>query len=289
MFAMTDCGEVTHFLGMRLDYDVRRGRMRLSQEANVEKLLTRFEMVDCNPVKTPMEKGLQLARAGDPTAHPYRELLGSLMYVMLCTRPDICYSVGFLGRFQQKPTTQHWQSLKRVVRFIKGTKARCLEYKQVRSAKPLVGYVDADWASDIEDRKSVSGFAFFVFGNLVSWSSKKQTTVATSSSEAEYIALSSAVSEAVWLSGILDDLKLKNSSPVTIYEDNQGCIGMAKNCESKRSKHIDVKHHFVRDHISNGNVRIEYVRTEDQLADLFTKPMDAGRLGQLGRRLGISD
>lgn len=165
-----------------------------------------------------------------------------------------------------------------------------MEYKRTVSTEPLVGYVDADWASDTEDRKSVSGFAFFVFGNLVSWSSKKQTTVATSSSEAEYIALSSAVSEAIWLSGILNDLNLKRScDPVTIFEDNQGCIGMAKNCESKRSKHIDVKHHFIRDHVSNGSVKIEYVKTEDQLADIFTKPMEAGRLQQLGRRLGIAD
>ncbi|XP_055645374.1 uncharacterized protein LOC129781891 [Toxorhynchites rutilus septentrionalis] len=216
--------------------------------------------------------------------------LGSLMYVMLCTRPDICYSVGFLGRFQQKATAQHWQSLKRVVRYIKGTKAKGLLFNRQSSAEPLVGYVDADWASDADDRKSVSGFAFFVFGNLVSWSSKKQATVATSSYEAEYIALSSSVSEAVWLSGILDDLKLKSSSvPVTIYEDNQGCIGMAKNCESKRSKHIDVKHHFIRDHISNGSVKIEHVRTENQLADFFTKPMEHYRLEQLGRRLGIAD
>lgn len=156
-----------------------------------------------------------------------------------------------------------------MVRFIKGTKAKCLQYKRQDSAEPLTGYVDADWASDAEDRKSISGFAFFVFGQLVSWSSKKQTHVATSSSEAEYVALSSAVSEAVWLSGILDDLKLRSSStPTTIYEDNQGCIGMAKNCESKRSKHIDVKHHFIRDHIFNGSVRVEYVRTEEQVADL---------------------
>lgn len=107
MFEMTDCGDVTHFLGMRVDYDKKQGSLRLTQEANIEKLLVRFDMANCNTVKTPVEKGIQLTRTGEPTTQPYRELLGSLMYVMLCTRPDICYSIGFLGRFQQDPTTQH--------------------------------------------------------------------------------------------------------------------------------------------------------------------------------------
>lgn len=135
-----------------------------------------------------------------------------------------------------------------MVRYVKGIKEKSLHYKQHDSAMPLVGYVDADWASDAEDRKSITVFAFSVFGNFVSWSSKKQTTVAVSSSEAEYVVLSSSVSEAVWLSGIFADLKLKCSSdPLTIYEDNQSCTGMGKNCEARRSKHIDVKHHFIRD------------------------------------------
>lgn len=165
-----------------------------------------------------------------------------------------------------------------------------MKFVRNESADPLVGYADADWASDAEDRKSVSGYVFTVFGNAVSWSSKKQVTVATSSSEAEYVSLSSAVSEAIWLSGVMADLQLKRpSDPVVIFEDNQGAIGMAKNCESKRSKHIDIKHHFIRDHIANGRVAVKYISTENQLADLFTKPVDAVHLEKLCQGLGLAD
>lgn len=155
--------------------------------------------------------------------------------------------------------------------------------------KPLVEYADADWATDQQDRKSVSGFLFQIFGNAVCWSSKKQTTVATSSSEAEYVALGSGVTEAIWLAGLLDDLGIRGTTPVTIYEDNRGCIGMAKNLESKRAKHIDIKHHFIRDHVAAGNVKVEPIGTENQLADIFTKSLDVGRFQKLCRTIGLHD
>lgn len=165
-----------------------------------------------------------------------------------------------------------------------------MEFKRNNNAEILIGYADADWASDTLDRKSVSGYVFKVFGNLVSWSSKKQTTVATSSSEAEYVALSSAASEGIWIAGVLEDLQLKQKDEAfVIYEDNQGCIGMARNFESKRSKHIDIKHHFLRDHIANGRLKIEHVATQHQLADMFTKPMDQKRLDELCSQIGMAD
>ncbi|XP_062713239.1 uncharacterized protein LOC134290190 [Aedes albopictus] len=186
----------------------------------------------------------------------------------MSTRPDICYPVGYLGRFQQQPGQQHWVSLKRVVRYLQGSKNLVLTLKRSANAQPLVGFADADWASDTTDRKSVSGYLFQVFGNTVSWSSKKQTTVATSSSEAEYVALSAAAAEAIWLSGLLDDLGLKTVKPVPIFEDNRGCIGMEKNLESKRAKHIGIKHHFVRDHIATGDLTVKSIPTLEQLADI---------------------
>ncbi|XP_055843722.1 uncharacterized protein LOC129910383 [Episyrphus balteatus] len=150
-------------------------------------------MLDCNPVKTPMEKGLQLEAniTGQELHKPYRELLGSIMYIMLCSRPDICYAVSFMGRYQQNPSEVHWQHLKRIVRYLQGTKSLKLNFNSTQDP-PVIGYADADWASDIVDRKSVSGYVFQVYGSSVSWCSKKQTTVAISSSEAEYVALSSA-------------------------------------------------------------------------------------------------
>ncbi|XP_062556642.1 uncharacterized protein LOC134221468 [Armigeres subalbatus] len=173
-----------------------------------------------------MEKGLTLSRSGPDASQPYRELLGSLMYIMLSVRPEICYPVGYLGHFQQQPTTEHWQALKRAVRYLQGTIKTKLNFKRDPTSKPLVGYVEADWASDTEDRKSVSGYLFKVFGSSVIWCSKKQTTVTTSSSEAEFIALSAAVPESLWLKEIIEDLQDTNIH-ITTYEDNRSCICMA--------------------------------------------------------------
>ncbi|XP_037807715.1 secreted RxLR effector protein 161-like [Lucilia sericata] len=236
-----------------------------------------------------MEKGLQLTyNVGNTIDKPYRELLGSLMYVMLCVRPDICYHVSYLGRFQQNPSEEHWQSLKRVLRYLKGTVKKKLIYT-ASDDNILVGYADADWASDTTDRKSISGYIFKVYGCTVSWSSKKQQTVATSSSEAEYVALSSAVSEAIWLRGILQDLDILKNETITINEDNRGCICMANNVKSKRSKHIDIRHHFIRDNVEKGVVKIESISTSDQLTDICTKSLDTKSFLNFCSCLGLYD
>lgn len=138
VFKMTDCGEVHHFLGMKVEYNRNEGRLRLSQEAQVVKILQRFGMINCNSCKTPMEKGLQLKRDGPSTNEPYRELLGSIMYTMLCVRPDICYPVSYMGRFQQNPTNQHWQSLNRIVCYLQGKMGLCLKFKRDENAAQLV-------------------------------------------------------------------------------------------------------------------------------------------------------
>ncbi|KXJ74604.1 hypothetical protein RP20_CCG013320 [Aedes albopictus] len=164
---------------------------------------------------------------------------------------------------------------------MQGTKDTKLLFRRDASSSPLTGYADADWASDTNDRKSVSGYLFQVFGCSVSWCSKKQPTVATSSSEAEYVALS------IWLQGILEDLQ-ETAKPVTIYEDNRGCICMAKNFETKRTKHIDIKYHFLRDHVASGSLNIEPIRTQDQLADIFTKPLEFSRFKTLRTNLGLT-
>lgn len=290
IFKMSDCGPLRCYLGTKIDYDQKSGILKMSQRSHIDKILEKFGLVDCNPAKTPMEKGLQMSLDdGKRTEKPYRELLGSLMYLMLSVRPDICYHVGYMGRFQQQPSETHWQVLKRIVRYLKGTKNLKLVYKKADCAE-LIGYADADWASDTLDRKSVSGFVFFVYGCPVSWGSRKQAVVATSSSEAEYIALSQAIAEVLWIRGVLIDLKITTAqSPVLMYEDNAGCIGMAKNAESKRSKHIDIKHHFIRDHITNGNVKLEHISTQKQLADIFTKSLDYGRFKQLYANLNLCD
>ncbi|KXJ69879.1 hypothetical protein RP20_CCG025545 [Aedes albopictus] len=195
-----------------------------------------------------------------------------------------------MGRFQQSPTEDHWQALKRIMRYLKGTTTMGLVFKRHEDSRPLVGFVDADWASDSEDRKSVTGFLFKVFGSTVSWASRKQSTVSMSSSEAEYVALSAAVSEEVWLAGVLEDLKCKPSTAlVIIFEDNRGCIGLAKNAESKRIKHLDIKHHFIKDHVAAGTIKIEPISSAEQQADLLTKALDVSRFQYLRNRIGVTD
>lgn len=288
-FEMSDCGILKHFLGIKIEYG--NEYIKLSQKAGVQKLLSKFGMHECNPVRTPIEKGLQMEYKKDNARldKPYREMLGSLMYVMLTVRPDMCFAVGFMGRYQQNPSEENWQALKRVVRYLKGTMDHTLVFKKDANAKRIVGYADADFAGDVGDRKSVSGYLFKVYGCSVSWCSKKQTTVATSTSEAEYVALSAAVAEAVWLNGILTDLREDEKLPIQIFEDNRGCIAMAKNLECKRTKHIDVKHHFIRDHISNGLIDVQPIQTEEQLADLFTKSLDFKRFKKLCMEIGLND
>lgn len=289
-FEMTDCGPTNFFLGMRVEYNRTRGELKLSQEAAALKILEKYGMTQCNPAKSPMEKGLQLNREGRCTTQPYRESLGSLMYQMLCVRPDLCFPVAYMGRFQQSPTEDHWQALKRIMRYLKGTTAMGLNYKKQNDTRPLVGYVDADWAADLEDRKSVTGFMFKVFGSTVSWTSRKQATVSLSSSESEYVALSAAVSEGIWLAGLLEDMNCKSpSDPVIIYEDNRGCIGLAKNAESKRIKHLDIKHHFIKEHVAAGNIKIEPISTTEQQADIFTKALDVTRFQWLRTKIGVAN
>lgn len=262
----------------------------LSQEAAIDRVLARFGMQECNHVKTPMEKGAAIPMQSINTTQPYRELLGSLMYIMLCVRPDICYAVGYMGRHQKNPSDLHWQALKRIVRYLKGTSSTKLLFVRSEDTKQLTGFADADWASDPADRKSVSGYVFQVYGCTVSWASRKQQTVAMSSSEAEYGALSAATSEGLWLKGVLEDLKeMESEDQFTIFEDNRGCIAMSKNTECKRVKHIDVKHHFIRDHVASGTLAVEPIGTADQLADVFTKALDYGGFCVMRNKLGLSD
>ena len=276
VFEMSDCGHLSRYLGTSIEYNKEKGIMYLDQINSIQNILKTYGMEDSKAALSPMEKGLQLqVNTEGITDQPYRELLGRLMYLMLSVRPDICYAVGYMGRFQQTPSDEHWIALKRILRYLRGTQNMKLTYNRNINSQKLEGYVDADWGSCIQDRKSTSGYIFYVYGCPVSWCSKKQQTVATSSSEAEYVAVSAATSEGLWLRGILMDMEiLKSEETFVLHEDNAGCIAMAKNMECKRSKHIDIKHHFVRDHVAKGILKIVYIPTNQQVADVFTKSLD---------------
>lgn len=274
-FEMKDLGPLKCFMGINIHIDKKNGSIKIEQKEYIENLLKKFGMYDCNGIQTPMEENLKLIKNDDvnlATNQPYREMLGSIMYLMLASRPDLCYAISYLSRFQEKATDLHFKHLKRVVRYVKQTSNVILEYHR-DTKTPLTGYVDADWANDTTDRKSTSGYVFQVFGNPISWSSKKQMIIAKSTCEAEYVALSEACGEGIWLSKVITDLGIDPQLPFTIYEDNAGAIFMAQNPETKRSKHIDVKYHWIRQQLWDKKIKLEHVASTNQIADMMTKPL----------------
>lgn len=236
-----------------------------------------------------MESKLKLTwnETSNGTQQPYRELIGCLMYGMLAGRPDLSASVGYFSRFQSNPTDDHWNYLKRVLRYIKDTLSIKLVYKRDPSNKLLVGFADADWGGDTNDRKSTSGYIFKVFNSTVSWSSRKQKTVSISSTESEFVSLCSAFCEGMWLKQLLCELGIKMNGSFEIYEDNQACIAIAQEPrEHQRMKHIDIKYCFIRNQIQEEGVQIKYIPTEEQLADIMTKGLDRAKF--LNLRDGIN-
>ncbi|KAK9679824.1 Reverse transcriptase (RNA-dependent DNA polymerase) [Popillia japonica] len=229
-FEMRDIGELKRFLGI----EIRRAPegLHLNQKHYLEKLLIHFGMSDCKEIKAPININNLGKEQNEEiiTSKPVRELIGCLMYVMVATRPDLSASVSL------SPTEPLWKCLKQILRYIKGTQNLELFFDK-RDEYVIVGYADSDWAGDESDRKSTTGFLYKVCGSSVHWSTKKQNTVAVSSTEAKYIALAEAAREGIWLRRLLEDFGYLNPKLV-IYEDNQLCISLTTKWEHKRLRHI---------------------------------------------------
>lgn len=271
-FEIKDLGSVENFMGIEIQRDRKHRILTLSQEKYARDILMRFDMIDSKPRAIPIEVNLDLNDENDtvPTEHPYRELLGSLMYLMLGTRPDIAYALNKMSRYQDKATDTHWSYLKSILRYVNGTSDYKLIYRDDNDV-PLSGFADSDWANDKGDRKSTTGFLIQVYGNLVVWCSKKQQLVTLSTTEAEYVAACQAVQESIWVEKLLTDLDIEVKYPIEINEDNFGCVMISKNPETKRTKHIDVKFHFLRNLVWEGRYVLTQVSTKDQMADIMTK------------------
>jgi hypothetical protein len=207
-----------------------------------------------------------------PEGHRYLELIGSLQFLATTTRPDTAQAVGVLSRFRGSPTTSHCNGAIRVVKYFVSTKDLGIVYGG-RIDSGLVCYVDADFAGDLDNRKSTTGFVFMLNGSVVSWGSRKQSSVATSTVEAAYIAAATAIKEAVWLGKMLEELGI-DVGRITLYCDNQGCISNLKNhLVSKYTKHISVSYHYAREHVAWGHIDPVYISTHQNVADMFTKPL----------------
>lgn len=289
-FEMTDVGTVESYLGIHVER--KDGVMRLSQPHYMKNLLGKFGMENCKPATTPMEVGLHLPMNDDGPEQEgdlkYRHMIGCLMHATQTTRPDLCASTYYLSRFQNCFTNEHHAHAKRVLRYVQGTRNLKLTYTRSQASDILVGYSDSDWGGDKNDYKSTSGYVFKLFGNTVSWLSRKQSTIALSSTEAEYVALAEAVCEIKWLRCLLSEMGIECKEPTIIFEDNQSTIDVAEQPRKhQRMKHVNIKYNFIRDAIAEKEVAIKYIPSSDQLADIMTKSLGSTPFTKHRNDLGL--
>uniref|UniRef100_A0A5S6QJJ9 Reverse transcriptase Ty1/copia-type domain-containing protein n=1 Tax=Trichuris muris TaxID=70415 RepID=A0A5S6QJJ9_TRIMR len=289
-FKLRDLERINYALGIKFTQNEKEGTITMTQRPYVMELLKRFGMLDCKPAPTPMTPSGKLAKPikvneKEMANFPYQMLVGSMMYLAVATRPDIAYAVSFLSQFNTCYTVEHWKAAKRVLRYLKGTMDLGLLFH--RTGEPILGYADADWGACVVDRKSYTGFVFKFGGAAISWEAKKQRTVALSSTEAEYMGLTEAAKEAIHLRHFLKEIDGSFTSAIDVYNDNVGAQQLVKNpVLHARTKHIDIRHHFVREACTDGYVNVKYMQTEHMPADVLTKGLNAPKhfycLTQLG-------
>ena len=274
-FEMKDLGPARVMLGIEINRNRASRQLFISQSEYTSTILARFRMEKSRDVATPMEKpGSTLESSPAAKDIPYRQAIGSLMYLMIGSRPDLAFAVRKLSQHSENPSHENWIAVKRVFRYINGTKDFGILYNGNRSLL-TAGYADADWGGCRLTRKSTSGNIFLVAGGAVCWRSKKQTCVTTSTCEVEYIACCLAAKEAVWLSRLLADLNNSSPRPITIQVDNDGAIDTAYNASiNQKNKHIDLAYHYVRDCLHSGKIQLTYCSSSEQAADPLTKPLE---------------
>lgn len=300
-YALTDLGPIHWLLGIKVTRDREARTISLSQTSYVDTILSRFSLSDAKPVASPITPGADLSKEDAPkdateAAHmkktPYREAIGSLMYAAVATRPDITFAVNTLSQFLNNPGELHWQAVKRVFRYLAGTKTFTLTYGNERHA--LLGYTDADGASQFH-RHAISGYAFIIDGGAISWASRKQEIVTLSTAESEYVAATHAAKESIWLKRLIESLfkttrspSCPTTTPITLYCDNQAAIRLASDDNyHARTKHIDIRYHFIRKCIADKFINIKYCPTDDMTADILTKALPKHKVALHSHTLGI--
>ncbi|CAL8162045.1 unnamed protein product [Prunus armeniaca] len=285
-FEMSLVGELNYFLGLQIKQS--HDGIFVSQSKYAKKLVTKFGLEGAKSARTPMSTSAKIHRdlhgkSVDQTL--YRSMIRSLLY-LTASRPDISFSVGVCARFQSDPKESHLFAVKRIIKYVSGTIEFGLWYTYDTCVN-LVGYSDADWAGCSDDRKSTSGGVFYVGNNLVAWHSKKQNSVSLSTPEAEYVAAGSCCTQLLWMRQMLEDYGLAQSC-FLIYCDNMSVIDISKNpVQHSRTKHIDIRHHFIRDLVEDKILSLEFVPSEKQLADILTKALDFQKHGILRQSIGL--
>lgn len=300
-FEITRGGPARYILGIQIRRDRASRSLDLSQSAYIRDVLTRFGMQDANPLSIPLQPRPTLSSTDSPSTPAekaqYHEQAKGLKYISMVgavlyatqTRPDIQYAVTTLAQFSANPGIKHLEAMKRLLRYLRGTADFKLHLgRRPNSGINLVGWTDSDWAGDIDTRRSVGGFVFDVAGSSITWSSKKQPTVALSTVEAEYMAASNATKEAIWLRTLLADLGHPQMSATIIHADNQGCIALSRNpVAHSRAKHIDIRHHFIRERIARSEIDLQFLSTKEMVADIFTKALPRDLFERFQDALGV--
>ncbi|XP_042380465.1 uncharacterized mitochondrial protein AtMg00810-like [Zingiber officinale] len=285
LFPIKDLGSLKYFLGIEMANSSKG--FYLNQRKYALDLLKDAQMVDSKPAHTPLDSKQKPYSKGEVLknlAH-YQKLVGKLIYLTI-TRPDLSYAVNIASQYMHAPTNQHLSLVKRILRYLKGSIGRGIIMTSNGHTK-VEGYTDSDWAGNSLDRKSTTGFCITVGGNLVSWKSKKQEVVARSSAEAEYRAMATTACELVWLKSLLSDLGCPCATPMILYCDNQAAMQIAANpVFHERTKHIEVDCHFIRQQVQSKLIKTCYVRSQDQLADVFTKALPSTQFQCLLSKLG---
>ncbi|KAJ0949393.1 putative RNA-directed DNA polymerase [Helianthus annuus] len=270
-FNMTDLGQLRHFVGITVHR--KQNGLFLSQSTYAADILSRANMSICNPVSTPVEVGSKLsATHGTPFSDGplYRSLAGALQYLTI-TRPDISYAVQQVCLFMHAPREPHFQLLKRILRYIKGTLSQGLHITPSPNTK-LTAYSDADWGGCPDSRRSTSGYCVYLGDNLISWSAKRQATISRSSTEAEYRGVANTVAETCWIRNLLLELHVPIRQATIIYCDNISAVYLAENpVHHQRTKHVELDIHFVREKVRLGDIKVLHIPADYQYADIFTK------------------
>jgi Reverse transcriptase (RNA-dependent DNA polymerase)/Integrase core domain/gag-polypeptide of LTR copia-type/GAG-pre-integrase domain len=284
-FDIKDLGKLSYFLGIEIAHSTKG--LFLSQRKYTLDLLKETGKLGTKPATSPMETNIKLnTEDGKPLSDisQYQRIVGKLIYLTV-TRPDITFAVSTVSQFMHAPRTCHMEAINRILRYLKGTPGQGILMKQ-NATDTVVGFSDADWAGSC-DRKSTTGFCTFVGGNLVTWRSKKQNVVARSSAEAEYRAMASTASELIWIKHLLHDMLIESPEPIQMFCDNQAARHIASNpVFHERTKHIEVDCHFIRDKVQSKEIAIPFIRSQEQLADIFTKALDKKTSQQILNKLG---
>ena len=279
-FGIKDLGPVTSFLGVQFERNLSTRELWLHQSMYIDTLLADYGMTDCNSVATPLDPHHPLGLESDTSdavpnlLESYQRLVGSLLFLQMCTRPDLSFAILLLSQHCSSPLPRHFAAARRVLRYLKGTKDLRLRYGGSSAHLSLSGLSDADWAGDKSSRASTSAFVWSLAGGPVSWSSKKQSCIALSTAEAEYVALTRAIQEGLWIHNSLLAMHLPCPSSLSISTDNLAAKSLAENDSSHgRAKHIDIRYHFIRSHIESGRFAVSHVPGPLNSADLLTKPL----------------